>query len=485
MDFTQALLEPEAYPHPVKEIQLVQTHIPWVFLTGEFVYKIKKPVNFGFLDFTTLKKRYHFCQEELRLNRRLSPEIYLEVVPIVQRDRCIYVGGEGKVIDYAVKMKQLPQESCLLSLLERGDLTAFIMKRLAQLMARFYKEAKINEEIATYGLPEKIEVNIKENFDQTASYVGKTINKDVYEALRDYSFRFLTEKKEVFLERIWAKQIKDGHGDFHCANVYWYDNKVYVLDCIEFNTRFRYADVAADVAFLLMDLDFRQASYLGNCFLNAYLTYTNDFGLLKVLDFYKIYRAYVRGKIASFEMDMPEIPKPQRKQAQEKAKRYFDLAYQYLTFPKRPFILAMTGVAFVVGSLSNVYFWEKFKLTSLIYAKGNVDLVIPEYINSAMPQGFVYLFMLVLLSAAMSTNSSQFHALGTAIVRDILQTLGLLKRDDPKKEMFAMKIGIAIMVIFTIIVAYTLPPGFIARGTAIFFGLCAASFLPAYFGAEP
>jgi SSS family solute:Na+ symporter len=147
------------------------------------------------------------------------------------------------------------------------------------------------------------------------------------------------------------------------------------------------------------------------------------------------------------------------------------------------FILAMTGVAFVVGSLSNVYFWEKFKLTSLIYAKGNVDLVIPEYINSAMPQGFVYLFMLVLLSAAMSTNSSQFHALGTAIVRDILQTLGLLKRDDPKKEMFAMKIGIAIMVIFTIIVAYTLPPGFIARGTAIFFGLCAASFLPAYFGA--
>jgi len=344
MDFIQALLEPEAYPHPVKEIQLVQTHISWVFLTGDFVYKIKKPVNFGFLDFTTLKKRYHFCQEELRLNRRLSPEIYLEVVPIVQRDRCIYVGGEGKVIDYAVKMKQLPQESCLISLLERGELTAFIMERLARLMARFYKEAKINEEIATYGLPEKIEVNIKENFDQTASYVGKTINKDVYEALRDYSFRFLTEKKEVFLERIWAKQIKDGHGDFHCANVYWYDNKVYVLDCIEFNTRFRYADVAADVAFLLMDLDFRQASYLGNCFLNAYLTYTNDFGLLKVLDFYKIYRAYVRGKIASFEMDMPEIPKPQRKQAQEKAKRYFDLAYQYLTFPKRPFILAMTGL---------------------------------------------------------------------------------------------------------------------------------------------
>jgi SSS family solute:Na+ symporter len=147
------------------------------------------------------------------------------------------------------------------------------------------------------------------------------------------------------------------------------------------------------------------------------------------------------------------------------------------------FILAMTGVAFIVGSLSNVYFWEKFRLTSIIYAKGNVDLVIPEYINSAMPQEFVYLFMLVLLSAAMSTNSSQFHALGTAVVRDILQTLGILKRDDPKKEMMAMKIGIAVMVLFTIIVAYTLPPGFIARGTAIFFGLCAASFLPAYFGA--
>ncbi len=344
MNFVQALLKPEAYPHAVKEIQLVQTHISWVFLTGEFVYKIKKPVNFGFLDFATLEKRHHFCQEELRLNRRLSPEIYLEVVPIVQRDGGIYVGGEGKVIDYAVKMKQLPQESCLISLLERKKLTAFIMERLARLMARFYKEAKTSKEIATYGLPEKIEVNIKENFDQTASYVGKTIEKDVYEALKDYSFRFLTERKEVFLERICAEQIKDGHGDFHCANVYWHNNKIYVLDCIEFNTRFRYADVAADVAFLLMDLDFRQASHLGNCFLNAYLTYTNDFGLLKVLDFYKIYRAYVRGKIASFEMDMAEIPETQRKQAQEKAKRYFELAYRYLTAPKRPFILAMTGL---------------------------------------------------------------------------------------------------------------------------------------------
>ncbi|MDL1970417.1 MAG: AAA family ATPase [Candidatus Desulfofervidaceae bacterium] len=343
MDFINFLLKPLAYPHPVEEIKLLQTHISWVFLTGDFVYKIKKPVDFGFLDFTTLEKRHYFCQEEIRLNRRLSPDIYLDVVPVVKREGGVFIGGEGEVIDYAVKMKQLPEESCLTSLLEKGELTSSIMEKIARIMANFYASSETNEEIATYGLPEKIEVNIKENFDQTKTYTGRTISREIYEKLKKYSFEFLRDKKVYFLNRIKAGQIKDGHGDFHCANIYYYQNKVYVLDCIEFNTRFRYADVAADVAFLLMDLDFRQASPLGNYFLNTYLAQTNDFGLLGVLNFYKIYRAYVRGKISSFEADMSGISQDRQKAALARAKAYFELAYSYLQPLFKPCLLATVG----------------------------------------------------------------------------------------------------------------------------------------------
>lgn len=343
MDFINFLLNPLAYPHRVKKIELVQTHISWVFLTGDFVYKIKKPVNFGFLDFTTLEKRHYFCQEEIRLNRRLSPEIYLDVVPVVKREGGVFIEGEGEIIDYAVKMRQLPQEACLTSLLKRGKLTPEVMEKIAKIMANFYASSETNEEIAVYGLPEKIEVNIKENFEQTRPYIGRAITKEIYEALKHYSFGFLKDKRDLFLKRIEAGQIKDGHGDFHCANIYYDQNKVYVLDCIEFNTRFRYADVAADVAFLLMDLDFRQASPLGNYFLNAYLAQTNDFGLLSVLNFYRIYRAYVRGKISSFEADMPGISQDRQKAALARSKAYFELAYRYLQ-PTKPYLLATVGL---------------------------------------------------------------------------------------------------------------------------------------------
>ncbi|MDL1956794.1 MAG: AAA family ATPase [Candidatus Desulfofervidus auxilii] len=343
MEFIESLLKPTAYPHPVKTIKLIQTHISWIFLTGEFVYKIKKPVDFGFLDFTTLEKRRYFCEEELRLNKRLSPDIYLEVTPVVKRNGNFFFGGEGEIVDYAVKMKQLPKEACLTSLLEKGELNPAIMKEIAQFMADFYFKAERNEEIESYGLPEKIEINIKENFDQTFPYIGYTISQEVYNALKEYSFSFLKDEKERFLKRISLGWIRDGHGDFHCGNIYYYNNKIYVLDCIEFNKRFRYADVATDVAFLLMDLDFRQASSFGNYFLNTYLTQTNDFNLLGVLNFYKIYRAYVRGKISSFEIDSKEIPSKQRAEAKERAEKYFNLAYSYLSSQK-PFLLATTGL---------------------------------------------------------------------------------------------------------------------------------------------
>ncbi len=339
----KALHEPKAYPHPLKDIKLIQTHISWIFLTGEFVYKIKKPVNFGFLDFTTLEKRDFFCNEEIRLNQRLSPDIYLGVVPIKKRKDGYFFGNKGETVEFAVKMRQLPQDACLANLINRGKANPSLMEKVAYLMADFYNKAKTNEDIAKYGGPERVFINIEENFSQTVPYIGITIDKGTYDELKEYSFNFLENKKARLFKRIKEGRIKDGHGDFHCQNIYFYKDKVYVLDCIEFNERFRYADVAADVAFFLMDLDFRKASSLGHHFLNSYLSITGDYGLLGVLDFYKIYRAYVRGKISSFELNMP-LSKEKKIDITERARAYFDLAYHYLKGKGPPKIFVTTGL---------------------------------------------------------------------------------------------------------------------------------------------
>ncbi len=339
----RALHEPRAYPHPVKDIRLIQTHISWIFLTGKFAYKIKKPVNFGFLDFTTLEKRELFCKEEIRLNRRLSPDIYLGVVPIKKREDGYFFGNEGKTVEFAVKMKQLPKAACLTNFIEKGKISPSLMEKVAYLMADFYDKAETNEDIAKYGEPERVFINIEENFSQTVPHISITIEKKIYHELREYSFNFLEKEKDRFFRRIEEGKIKDGHGDFHCQNIYFYKDKVYVLDCIEFNERFRYADVAADVAFFLMDLDFRKAPSLGHHFLNTYLNITGDYGLLSVLDFYKIYRAYVRGKIGSFELNMP-LSEDKKIDITERARAYFNLAYHYLKDKGSPKIFATTGL---------------------------------------------------------------------------------------------------------------------------------------------
>lgn len=342
----KALHDAKAYPHPVKDIKLIQTHISWILLTGKFAYKIKKPVNFGFLDFTTLKKRKFFCREEVRLNRRLSPDIYLGIVPIKKVKDGYFLGNKGETVDFAVKMRQLPEDACFTNLIERGTANPLLMKKVAYLMADFYNKAETDEDIAKYGEPERVFINIEENFSQTAPYIGITIEREVYHELKEYSFNFLEREKHRFFKRIEEGNIKDGHGDFHCQNIYFYKDKIYVLDCIEFNKRFRYADVASDVAFFLMDLDFRNASSLGNRFLNTYLNITGDYSLLSMLKFYKIYRAYVRGKISSFELNMP-LPEDKKRDITERARAYFHLAHGYLKDKTPPKIFATTGI---VGS---------------------------------------------------------------------------------------------------------------------------------------
>jgi hypothetical protein len=332
----EALLKPQAYPHRPPKIELVQTQMSFIFLTGEYVYKVKKPVNLGYLDYTTLEKRHFFCRQELELNRRLCPDVYLAVVPITMSLRgakrgsnLVEVEGQGETIEYAVKMKQLPQDRMMDVLLPRGEVTPEMVARVAENLAEFHKKAEANEEIAAFGKLDIIRHNCDENFAQTEKYIGLTIPRAKYELIRDYTDSFIKGNADLFEKRESKGRIRDCHGDLHAAHVCFTDD-ICIYDCIEFNDRFRYCDVASEVAFLGMDLDRYQQAGLARHLVNTYVELSHDEELLKLLNFYKCYRAYVRGKVESFKLDDPLISQSEKAKALESARSYFQLAESYI-----------------------------------------------------------------------------------------------------------------------------------------------------------
>jgi aminoglycoside phosphotransferase family enzyme/predicted kinase len=335
----QALLKPEIYPHNPKKVELVQTQMSFLFLTGDYVYKVKKPVDLGYLDYTTLKKRRFFCQQEIELNRRLCPDTYLEVVPIVSSRGQISLGGKGEIIEYAVKMKQLPAERMMDKLLPQDKVTEEMVKRVADKLAAFHDKARTSPAISTYGKLEAITLNTEENFSQTEKYTGISISKSKYHGIKDYTNEFLKTNRSLFHKRVDSGRIRDCHGDLHAAHV-CISNGIYIYDCIEFNDRFRYGDVASEIAFLAMDLDRYHRADLSRAFVNAYVRLSQDKELLKLLNFYKCYRAYVRGKVTSFMLDDPYIPDKETVLAT--AQGYFDLAYRYTK--EKPLLLIMSGL---------------------------------------------------------------------------------------------------------------------------------------------
>ncbi|MFP3909108.1 MAG: phosphotransferase [Archaeoglobaceae archaeon] len=324
------LQEPEAYPEEVSEVELIQTHISFVFITDKLVYKVKKPVNFGFLDFSTLEKRKYYCEQEIKLNSRLSPQYYLDVVPVVERDGRLKFWGEGELVDYAVKMKKLPMDRQMKYLLQKEELTDEMLDRVAQKIAAFHNEAETSLEIEKFGELSAIKYNTDENFEQTEKYIGKTISKEQFETLKSYTDKFYEENEELIHSRMRDKRIRDCHGDLHMEHVLITDDDVVIFDCIEFNDRFRYSDIAADIAFLAMDLDYYGRSDLSHKLIEYYSTHSGDDKVKDMITFYKVYRAYVRGKVISFKLDDPHISQEEKDEAAGNAQKYFDLAHSYI-----------------------------------------------------------------------------------------------------------------------------------------------------------
>jgi aminoglycoside phosphotransferase family enzyme len=325
----QALLNPEAYPHKPQNIQLVQTQMSFIFLTGEYVYKIKKPVNLGYLDYTTLEKRHLFCHQELELNRRLCPNAYLAVVPIIKEKGGLRIEGQGKAIEYAVKMKQLPQDRMMDVLLPRGQVTLEMVARVAEKLADFHKKAETSQEIAAFGKLDVVRQNTDENFAQTEKYIGTSITAEEYQHIKNYTNDFIDSNTSLFDKRVREGKIRDCHGDLHAAHV-CFTGDICIYDCIEFNERFRYSDTASEIAFLAMDLDRYQQAGLSRHLVNTYIELGHDEELLKLLGFYKCYRAYVRGKVESFKLDDPYIPEEEKAKVLTAARSYFQLAESYI-----------------------------------------------------------------------------------------------------------------------------------------------------------
>lgn len=337
----QSLLKPSAYPEPTVSVRLIQTHVSFIFITDDFVYKIKKPVDFGFLNFSTLDRRRFYCNEEVRLNRRLSPDIYLGVVEVRESPCGAAFHGDGKVIDYAVKMRRLPEERMLNRLLGEGKATDDDIRRIARTIAEFHLDAGRSEEIDRYGSTECIRRNWEENFQQIADFSSLTIRGQDLRIIKEWVENFLVENERLFADRVSRGFIRDCDGDIHTENICLND-QVRIFDCIEFNNRFRYSDTASDIAFLLMDFDFNGRPDFSDIFLAEYAAATEDRDIGRLLDFYKLYRAVVRGKVESFSLRDPNIPAHEKQAAKQRAIRYFRLARGYVLRRKLPPSLIIT-----------------------------------------------------------------------------------------------------------------------------------------------
>ena len=327
----QQMLNPAFYPHAVSDpIQLLQTHISYVLLTGEFAYKVKKPMDFGFLDFTTLDKRKFYIQEELRLNQRGAAELYLEALPITESNGSFHLGGAGEAVEYALKMRQFPQETLLTELFDRGELTPELVVRLAKTIAEFHGRLTTNDRIRGFGSVAGVRAAFDENYAQTEGFIGGPQTQTQFDETQALTDKFFAEQADLLAQRVQGNFVRECHGDLHLGNICYWNDRFYLFDCIEFNEPFRFVDVMYDIAYIVMDLQVRGRSDLGALFLNTYIEQTGDYEGLQVLPLYVSRQSYVRAKVTSFMLGDPNISQQKKDEATETAAKYYRLAWECL-----------------------------------------------------------------------------------------------------------------------------------------------------------
>ncbi|MEO1783843.1 AAA family ATPase [Thermodesulfobium sp. 4217-1] len=334
-NLVNAMLNPSFYPHEA-EIKFIETHISCVFLTGKYAYKIKKSVNFGFLDFSTLEKRKNFCEQEIKLNSRINPSLYLGVMPISLINSSYVLNSSENIVEYCIKMVELPQDSLMSNLLIQNKVFEDDINRIAQKVVQFHDAAN---KIKDTQFVDSIKYNLEENFSQTENIVGWLISKKNYNLIMDNSLNFFNSHKSDFEDRMKNGLFVDGHGDLHSKNISIMPDDIYIFDCIEFNERFRIQDISSEVSFLSMDLDFSNKSDLSAIYVNTYQQLSKK-NILPYLDFFKSYLAYVRGKVLYFSF----INDQKNKDLENAIKRYFRLSAKYFN-NSLPTIFVISGLS--------------------------------------------------------------------------------------------------------------------------------------------
>jgi len=325
----EALERPEAFPHPVERFERIATHISYVLLTGRFAYKFKRPVALGFLDFGTLEKRRHYCEEELRLNHRLAPELYLEVAVVTGSAREPVIGGCGEALEYAVRMREFPAEARLDRVLEAGGLSRTHVDDACEQLAAFHRAARVATADEPYGDPPQVAEQMLENFEHFAGHLEEPALERGVRELKAWTEGELERLGPTLEMRKRLHRVRECHGDLHLANMALIDGRVVIFDCIEFNEHLRWIDVMSEVAFLMMDLDYRSRAPLAHRFLNGYLERSGDYEGVAVLDLYRAYRALVRAKVALIRSDQAEAESTDAERARRDAMRHVGLARQF------------------------------------------------------------------------------------------------------------------------------------------------------------
>lgn len=326
----RAMLRPEMYAHAPATVELVQTHISYVLLAGSEVFKVKKAVRFSFLDFSTLARRRYFCREEVRLNRRMAPDVYRGVVAICADGDTFRFAPEADTgaVEYAVRMRRLPAERMLDTLLARGAVTAAMIDAVARRLADVHRSADAGPQVSANGDPAAILAILRDNYANARPFRDLTVSSGDDDAIQVFAHGFLRQQEPLLRRRQAQRHIRDCHGDLRAEHV-CFDPEPLMFDCIEFSRQFRYCDTASEIAFLAMDLDSRERPDLARHLIAAYATYAADPDLPRLVPFYQCYRAYVRGKVDSLKSAEAEVETSEREQARRSARGHFALAYRY------------------------------------------------------------------------------------------------------------------------------------------------------------